>query len=295
MKSRPVILLSLALGAAALCALAYALRPAPEPPAVVASAPERLRLEHRLADADAVLVRSATGEQTRRLDVGPRLSIVGGAEAPADPHHVRLEKVISETPARREHEDCGGTLMAGGWIVTAAHCVSGRWLYLDAHAGQTLRGGPAWARWRIGEAAVHRYYEGCGEDDDACRHDVALIRLPDDPGFGAPWPQTAQTQLEPGEVVRICGHGLTAARTTSEALRCVEMPVLWARAGILRLDGASGAHFDQGDSGGGVSRSATGTLVAVVSHIVKRLEGWRFYVMPFPTAWAAEVKAAWAE
>lgn len=300
MKSRPVILLSLALGAAALCALAALWpRPEPEPPAAQpAPAPERLRLEHRLADVDAVLVRSASGYQSRRMAAPePRLSVMGGTPGEAASHTVRLEKVTAETGSpdgpiwRREASDCGGTLYAGGWILTAAHCVEGRWEYVEAWVEQSGRAGPARARYRLGEAAVHRYYEGCGEadGDDACRHDVALLKLPDDPGGGLPWPQSAQTELEAGERVRTCGFGLTEAGRTSDVLRCYETSVVWARAGVARLDESGPANFMPGDSGSGVFRAATGTQIGVVSHIA----GGRRFVMTFPAAWGRGVRGAW--
>lgn len=166
MKTR-LLLAGAALAVAVGLAVAWT-RSEPEPqapPPVSAPGPqlEPLPLAHRLANAEAVLIRSASGAASRRLpDAGPRLSLVGGWEAPAEPHHVRLEKVISETLWCREHEDCGGTLYAGGWIVTAAHCVSGRWLHIAAFVGQTRRDGPSSARYEIGEAAVHRWFEGCG-------------------------------------------------------------------------------------------------------------------------------------
>lgn len=125
---------------------------------------------------------------------------------------------------------------------------------------------------------------------------MALLKLPDDPGGGLPWPQAAQTELEPGERVRICGHGLTEGGATAESLRCVEQTVVWVRPAILRLDDADG-HYGRGDSGGGVFRAETGTQVALVSHIGVdgRMGEPRYYAMPFPAVWAAGVRGAWRD
>ena len=207
------------------------------------------------------------------------MSILGGSSGEAPPHFVRLEARLSTSPTRWETTDCAGTLYACGWIVTAAHCVPQRFEFIEAAVEPGARAAFGRTRYRVAEAAVHRLYEGCGDDDDACRHDVAMIRLPDDPGGGLAWPQTEQVVTEAGERVRLCGFG-----ERSESLQCVEMGVLWSRAAILRLDEEPGPRFEQGDSGGEVFRAATGTQVAIISHLAPdpKTGRLRMYVMPFP-------------
>ncbi len=256
----------------------------PETPPLVSAASPQLRLDQRLADAGAVLVRSATGGQSRRLE--RPVAIIGGAPSEAAPHFVRL--AIRHADGADSH--CGGTLLVGGWIVTAAHCVdsSEPWAYVEVSVGPATRSAWGRARYRLGEAAVHRLYEGA---DSVYRHDVALLRLPDDPGGGLPWPQSAQTELEPGEVVTACGMGLGESGRLAEELHCASLPVAEVRPSIVRLDGLRGG-FRQADSGGPVMREATGTPVGVISHY----DGGRAdrqFIMPFPALWAAGVRGAW--
>ena len=79
---KPRFLLPAALAGVALCALVFwpradksGVAPDPQPPVAAAPEPERLRLEHRLADAGAVLRRGSSHEPATRLSpahVDPR-------------------------------------------------------------------------------------------------------------------------------------------------------------------------------------------------------------------------------
>ena len=286
---KPRLLLPAALAVASVCALAFWPRSTPQPaapeppPVATAPAPEKLRLEQRLRDADAVLIRSASREASRRLD--PPLAIMGGAVSETAPWFARLQ--IRHPDGSASH--CGGTLMRGGWIVTAAHCVApSGWLWIEASLAPESRASWGLARYRLGEAAIHRLYEG---RDSAYRQDVALLRLPEDPGEGLAWPQALQTELELGEAVKVCGMGLEASGRLSEVLRCADLPAAEIRPGAIRLDGSAGG-FRQADSGGPALRASTGTPVGVISHF----EGGatdRQWLTPFPAKWAAGIRAAW--
>lgn len=276
MKTR--LLLWLLTGVLALASVAAFVPSAPP------SAPsEPAALVHRLADAEARLIRSASREASRRLD--PPLAIMGGAVSETAPWFARLE--IRHPDGSDSH--CGGTLMRGGWIVTAAHCVAPPgWLWIEASLAPESRSSWGLARYRLGEAVIHRFYEG---RDSAYRQDVALLRLPEDPGEGLSWPQAPQTELEPGEAVSVCGMGLDASGRLSERLRCADLPAAEIRPGAIRLDGAQGG-FRQADSGGPALRASTGTPVGVISHF----EGGatdRQWLTPFPAKWSAGVRAAW--
>ena len=253
-------------------------------PSAPPSAPvEPTALVHRLADAEARLIRSASRESSRRLDPPP--AIMGGAVSETAPWFVRLE--VRHPDGSDAH--CGGTLMRGGWIVTAAHCVAPPgWLWIEASLAPESRSSWGLARYRLGEAVIHRLYEG---RDSAYRQDVALLRLPEDPGEGLSWPQAPQTELEPGELVSVCGMGLDASDRLSERLRCADLPAAEIRPGAIRLDGSAGG-FRQADNGGPALRASTGTPVGVISHF----EGGatdRQWLTPFPTKWAAGVREAW--
>lgn len=211
--------------------------------------------------------------------------IIGGAPPDeAMPFFVQL--TIFHTEFVRSH--CGGTLMEGGWVVTAAHCVAGdRWVRVEANVGVAARDSWGSARYSLGKAYVHELYEG---RDSNFRHDVALLKLPDDPGGGLKWPQTPQIQLEVGEVVTVCGMGLTETGMLSDSLLCATETVVFAHPAMVMLDGSTGG-FRQADSGGGVFRTATGTLVGLISHYDGSNPDVQF-ILPLPTKWVREVFAS---
>ncbi len=104
-----------------------------ESPSGAAEPQQQLRLEHRLEDAGARLVRSVNGEQTRRLD--RPVALLGGAVSEVAPDFVRLQ--IHSPDGSDSH--CAGGLFAGGWILTAAHCLDDPFLWIDASIGPQNR------------------------------------------------------------------------------------------------------------------------------------------------------------
>lgn len=269
--------------------------PSPAPPPEAA---ETLRLEQRLEDAEARLVRSSSGETTRRLEPpAAPLAVVGGVEAETPPHFVGLAIRLRGSLWRWEESHCAGALFRGGWILTAAHCVDPPWEYVEASVGPATRAAWGLERARFGAAVQHSHWEACSPSEPRCRNDLALLRLPAEAAAALDWaaldwPQGPQTQLEPGERVRVCGMGRVESGELSEALRCVEQSVVEVRPGVVQLDGSAGG-FRQADSGALVVRAATGAPVGVVAYFHGGgMEGEQF-LMPFPTRWAAGVRAAW--
>ncbi len=281
------------LAGAALACLALAVfwpRPAerPDPPPPAAADPPRLTLDQRLDDAGARLVRSVSGETTRQL--AEPVALLGGAVSEAAPDFVRLQ--IRHPDGSDSH--CAGGLMEGGWILTAAHCVDGPFLWIEASVGPSSREAWGIARVRFGEAAVSARFEGDGAA--AYREDRALLKLPEDLAASLdwaarPWPQGPQTQLEPGEILRVCGMGLYEGVGLSSDLRCAELPVLEVRAAVVRFGGEA-ALIQQGDSGAIIHRAATGTPVCILSNFQPG-DRTRQYCEPWPGAWARGVRAAW--
>ncbi len=86
--------------------------------------------------------------------------------------------------------------------------------------------------------------------------------------------------------------GLHEGVGLSRELRCADPPVLEVREAVIRF-GAEAATIQQGDSGGIVTRAATGTPVCILSNFQPG-DRSRQYCEPWPGGWARDVREAWS-
>lgn len=151
----------------------------------------------------------------------PALRIIGGQPAARGrwPWQVALLN-------RRREPFCGGTLIAPGWVLTAAHCLRRRLLVL---AGEHSLGRPEGSEVtvRVAEAIAHPQY-----DPETVDMDLALLRLRSELTLGpyvlpACLPEQGDTP-PPGALATILGWGKLSKRHAngSDLLHQAQVPLV---------------------------------------------------------------------
>lgn len=157
-------------------------------------------------------------------DKGSR--IVGGEKAKWDLNKWQVALVYAKDPVNSRAQFCGGSIIAPGWVLTAAHCVDKKY---DASKYEVLSGTgnlkSGGKRSRITSYTVH---EGWRVAENKSRHDndIALLKIdPATPLDGVPVSLVpVDTQLENLNVL-VTGWGVTEYRPTgSELLQQVAVP-----------------------------------------------------------------------
>lgn len=318
---RPWFRLPLALGAGLILAGAVflALRPSAEPPKEIppasaasaeapasASAPERSARRHRLADAGWRLIETREPGEDRRLpQPAAPLALIGGAEILTPEWFVLVRAVhplsaearvrFPRLPADAEERgECGGLLIEGGLIVTAAHCIVGRDgaapLRLEVCV-QPLGRSACRESFVIRRAAVDASFEHDGAA--GYRDDRALVFLPEDPGGGAELPQTPRAELEPGERVQVFAMGTDARGDLAERVKFCAQEVADVRRTIVETRAGEACRIRRADSGSPAGRIVEGRFAPtlIVSNYDAADEDRNFYAPLRPDKIRAAAKA----
>ena len=232
----------------------------------------------QVAASDKSLMQQAVDRFTAK-DQGAR--IISGTKAAWKDHQWQVALVYAKDSDNLRAQFCGGTIIAPGWVVTAAHCIDPDYAASDyqvlSNTASLVNGGQ---RSRISTYTVHEGWrvEGNKSQYD---NDIALLKIdPATPLKGTPLPLVAAgTRLENRDVL-VSGWGVTEFRPTgSEDLMQVTVPSVTPKicnekkayngavTGNMFCAGAYKKDSCQGDSGGPASAIVQGKrrLVGVVS------------------------------
>lgn len=232
----------------------------------------------KVALPDKSLMQQAV-DRFQRKDQGAR--ILGGSPAKWQDNQWQVALVYAADPENFRAQFCGGSIIAPGWVVTAAHCIdkdfdAGHYAVLS-NTDNLKNGGQ---RSRITAYLVHEGWrvEGNKSQYD---NDIALLKIdPATPLVGTPVPLVAaNTRLENRNVL-VTGWGVTETRPSgTEALTQVTVPSVTPKTcnakkaynGAVTANmfcaGAYKKDSCQGDSGGPATAMVQGKrrLIGVVS------------------------------
>ena len=157
-------------------------------------------------------------------DKGSR--IIGGEKANWDLNKWQVALVYAKDVVNSRAQFCGGSIIASGWVMTAAHCIDKK---NDASKYEVLSGtGSLKLGGRRSRVTSYTVHEGWKAAENKSRHDndIALLKIdPATPLEGVPISLgPADTQIENLDVL-VTGWGVTEYRSTgSELLQQVAVP-----------------------------------------------------------------------
>jgi len=238
--------------------------------------------------------------------------IVGGEEVKniSDAH---WQVALVDGDDNRRSQFCGGTLIAAGWVLTAAHCVDNARVQNDPKRldviAATLNYATGGARSDVDKIFVHPKWRQTGTRFD---FDAALLKLKTPVTSVQPIKVISPTGTLPeGPEVRVTGWGaLSEGGSGSEKLMMVNVPVI---SNAVCNDPASygglvsaqmfcaglrdgGLDSCQGDSGGPVMSTISGSkeVVGIVSWgfgCARRLKYGVYTRVTTVSQWASETMA----
>ena len=256
------------------------------------------------APASKTLLQQAV-DRFEAKDKGTR--IVGGTKASWENNRWQVALVYAKDSDNARAQFCGGSMIAPGWVLTAAHCIDRKF---DASAYEVLTGTDSLRiggkRSRVTNYIVH---EGWGVAGNKSQYDddVALLKIdPATPLNGEPIALTPANMNPDGLQILITGWGVTETRPNgTDTLQQVIVPaVTQATCNAQKAyDGAvtermfcAGTYQKdscQGDSGGPATAVVNGKrlLMGVVSWGIGCGERDKYGVytrLPFFTGWISQ-------
>lgn len=180
------------------------------------------------------------------------------------------------TPQNTPH--CTGTVIAPGWVLTAAHCVQNGLNGFSFMLGPQL-GDPTSTTFSVVSAHVHPDYD----PDDNYRADIALAQIQGDVGVAALPVAESLSNLQ-GQSLTFVGYGVSDGQANSGAglKRSVVLPVVSMT--DLRIQSNSpGQSVCFGDSGGPALANINGqiTVVGVASFVDSNTcDGSGYHIRP---------------
>lgn len=207
------------------------------------------------------LMRQAV-DRFKANDKGAR--IIGGTPAKWQENKWQVALVYATDPNNRRAQFCGGSIIAPGWVLTAAHCIDRNYPASDyavlSGTDTLLNGGQ---RSRVTEYIVHEGWRVSGNKSQY-DNDIALLRISPSPALiGSPIPLVAADTVLDNLDVLVTGWGVTEFRPTgTELLQQVTVPSVTeevCNSGVAYNGDVTGNMFCagayqkdscQGDSGG---------------------------------------------
>lgn len=233
--------------------------------------------------------------------------IIGGTKASWQNNKWQVAIVHANDPDNRRAQFCGGSIIAPGWVLTAAHCIDKSFepssYAVLAGTDNLLQGGQ---RSSVTEYIVHEGWR-LPENKSLYDHDIALLRIAPSPSpIGTAISLVAANTVLDNFEVLVTGWGVTEYRPTgTEYLQQISLPSVTEKVcnSDVAYDGrvtanmfCAGAYKKdscQGDSGGPASAMVQGQRrqIGIVSWgegCGKRNKYGVYTRLPLYVGWIAE-------